>query len=700
MNAPRSTVTAALLVALSLLIYGVAASGPFLHEDVFLIAENPLVHGFSHSARWFVQSAVETSPDPLAAVEHPAYWRPLVLMSWAFDWVLGPGRSLPFHLTSLFFHAVIAVLGYLTLRRWVGDGWPPVFASILFVIHPAKADAVAWAGGRADLLCLLGVLMTLRGVSLRLSGKVNGAVIELVGAALAYGSEESALVLPVLVGVETWVYSGRPVPHRLARKPVLLALVPHALLAVVYWVARQFWLPLASPELGAATRVGLVLELVGRSIRHALWPLNLTMAAAEIPVRDGMPVLSEGTLALGALGLGFLLVGIVLTWRTLPAVAVGLLGFGLTTILLATLGWDPHDSTLPPRVVSIPSLGLCLVVAEVLRRWTRPRGLAVGLVCLVLVGLGTRAWTRAHAYASEERFWQEEPEGVGVDAHRVVHQARKALLARRPRAALELCTRGFADLVAARSHEREAARLVLMAIEASEGLIPDRDAARLRALATFVGALRQGEAATALLPSGHTLELEPSMPVSAVLRREGGRLQLTEARIASRLGDDGPALEAISALLTRCPACSRYQEAGVWIAARAGKMDQASQYFERLRAGAPDEGVLKLRESLVLADKERRAASQAPPRAKPRFEARYLALLQAWGRAFTVLQPALRRGLDREAGEFAAELAFRAGEREQALALLQRHRPDADVPALLARWELEMQWVDAPLLDD
>src|SRR6185436_6581678 len=115
-----------------------------------------------------------------------------------------------FHIMNLVWHGVVGGLAFLVLRRWLGAHWPALVGALLFVVHPTKAESVAWISGRTDVICMIAVLLASQGIARRLRGERGGLLLEFAGTLLAYTTKEQAIVLPAFAAIEAWVASGRP----------------------------------------------------------------------------------------------------------------------------------------------------------------------------------------------------------------------------------------------------------------------------------------------------------------------------------------------------------------------------------------------------------------------------------------------------------------------------------------------------------
>ncbi|HOU89802.1 MAG TPA: hypothetical protein PLU22_02090, partial [Polyangiaceae bacterium] len=357
-SAPRPLVLAAIVFTLGVAVFAPALDGPWLFDDHPLIVENPFVHGFSHWTRWFTHSFWSTSREFDFYGESRNFWRPLVLASYALDWVLGAGSPILFHATNLLCHGTASALAFLALRRWIGATWPALLAALLWAVHPTKAESVAWIAGRPDLLLTLGVLLALAGVAARLERRPWGWPLEALGAVVAYGSKEHAVVLPLLAAIEVCAHAEWPRPRRLPRRELMTHVGPQLALALGYIAWRQWWLPVRGGDdwPGLVSHLGTVLETYGRYGVMALWPHDLSFGSSLILVEDGKRVVNTGFAMIGALWLGACTV-MASRWKNRTERVFGILAFPLLLIPVSNAAAVINDVVVSPRLAYLPLLG-------------------------------------------------------------------------------------------------------------------------------------------------------------------------------------------------------------------------------------------------------------------------------------------------------------------------------------------------------
>ena len=304
-----------------------------------------------------------------------AYYRPLVMLSFAADRALWGAWPAGFHATNVLLH--VAVAGLLaalagTLGLGAGAG---TAAALVFLAHPVQTEAVTYVSGRTDVLCALFALLGLLAWRRARRGLDAWAVAAGASFAAALLCKEAAVLLPLVLllpgahpapspprpvlplGVAAIWALGLAAPGAQAlRLDDLPARLPAIAAGALTYARLLVWpsdlhLERFTAVAGQApgTAVGVVLAcltivglLVLAARRAPAGPLFLALALlAYVPVSGVVPVYPaiadralftpEHFLYLPLLGLAPLLVGFVTqaAWPrgawALPALLVGLL---------------------------------------------------------------------------------------------------------------------------------------------------------------------------------------------------------------------------------------------------------------------------------------------------------------------------------------------------------------------------------------
>ena len=382
----RHALFVAVIVALTVGLYAPTLSNPLLFDDVDFIRNNPYIGSLRNIDAFF----------------NPTYWneerpsrsyRPLVEASTTLNWVAGRAlaRAFGWNLESAAVTGLRAVniallaaagaLVYLLVWRLARSYAAALVAGLVFATHPTHLETVTVIKNRSELQAalfgLLALLWFLRGAS----GTRRGRwwvwwLASVAAAALALGSKEVALVLPLVLSVAAFtlvprpVLSGRAVPGAgagawgggaapivgagnggseagISRRRALLLTVPVWLLAAGFVVLLLTSMPtrygqppatdrlryLEFAALGPFERGLVTVKTVGTYLGLLVWPFALcTERGFAIPRGLGeVAVLASlgGCLAVAVLA--------VWSWRRARLASFGLLWMLLTIAPVANL---------------------------------------------------------------------------------------------------------------------------------------------------------------------------------------------------------------------------------------------------------------------------------------------------------------------------------------------------------------------------
>ena len=180
-------------------VYSFNLNNPLFWDDDDWIINNPFVHSLSAEN---IKSIFTT--DILHGFGlNSNYYRPLLLVSFAFNWVLHDSNPIGYHIISNLFHITNALLIFFLLNWALKNRRVAFLTSFLWLVHPLNVEAVAYISGRGDpmsvFFILAGLLFFIKSQSLIPNTKY---LILSVGAmVLAVLSRETAILFPALAMV-------------------------------------------------------------------------------------------------------------------------------------------------------------------------------------------------------------------------------------------------------------------------------------------------------------------------------------------------------------------------------------------------------------------------------------------------------------------------------------------------------------------
>src|SRR5881296_3287381 len=207
------------------------------------------------------------------------HYIPVTWLSFGLDYVLWGMQPAGYHFTNLVLHAANAVLVYWLARRLLAAARPDTsemalragaaVAALFFAIHPLRAESVAWATERRDvlsaLLFLTCVLTYLRAASAE-GARRRLLAVSVVAFALAMLAKSIVMTLPLLLVVLDWYPLGRLRTLRWSREArrILLEKLPFVAVAgvgaaVAYWAVKHNDLFTATTKYPLPSRVAMAL---------------------------------------------------------------------------------------------------------------------------------------------------------------------------------------------------------------------------------------------------------------------------------------------------------------------------------------------------------------------------------------------------------------------------------------------------------
>ena len=201
--------------------------------------------------------------------------------------VPGPGNAsvnpAAFHALSLLLHSANSLLIFLLLSRVVKNSWPACVGALIFSLHPAQVESVAWVTGMNNLTSgffgLLALCFYVASAADR-NGSSRGAAWLKYGVAtlffiLALLSKPTAVAIPLVAAALDWGALGRPL------KQSLRLLIPWFLLALALTVITAFTSENSQKlHLALWFRPFIAGDALAYYLSKLIWPFNLSLLNA------------------------------------------------------------------------------------------------------------------------------------------------------------------------------------------------------------------------------------------------------------------------------------------------------------------------------------------------------------------------------------------------------------------------------------
>jgi len=363
------------VVSLAVIAYANALRNGFALDDYPIIVENPVIHSISNVGTIFGTSY--WSRGGTANLGDPTLYRPLTVLTYAFDHTIWNLRAGGYHATNIVLHAATTALVFLVGAEVLGGVIAASAAAAIFAVHPLHTEAVTGLVGRAEVLAtlfFLAAFWTLRRPavvrvrrkaaapwSMSTGRTALGALLYLLG----LFSKESAITLPAIVALDDWLRRNElPEKQRPKSSALLSRYAALVVAAIIYFAFRQHAI-----SGNAEIWPGFLGASAGQRVLTASRVMMEYIGLFVFP-RKLLPDYWKTEVPIGSLGDPLVLVSIALwialaalMWwklRRETAIVFGIAWFFVTLAPVSNF-FFPIGVAKAERILYLPSVGLCLV---------------------------------------------------------------------------------------------------------------------------------------------------------------------------------------------------------------------------------------------------------------------------------------------------------------------------------------------------
>ncbi|MEI8190750.1 MAG: tetratricopeptide repeat protein, partial [candidate division NC10 bacterium] len=409
---PVGSWTVVLVLLLAAATYLNSLTYDFVWDDTLMLLGGPKLRDLRNLPQFFLSDFTTLTSGALEG----HYYRPTLALTLALDatfWGLQPAL---FHLTNILLHVGVTFLVNRLALAMGARRDIALLAALLFAVHPAHVEVVAFVAARVDLLLSIGVLGCL--LAYRRSDAPGCGRIAWGGAALAMQafallSKETAVTLPALLVLSDLLHS--PASDQPAERTTLR----HALMrSLPFWIVTVAFatfrfsqlLSIAGDRLqgsGFWQRLPGSFELLARYVILSLVPTHMQPFYS---LKRPESFLSLWP-ALGLLLGGGLVALLIWSWRRAPLAAFATAWFLITISPVVDLvPLSPREMGMADRYLYLPSVGVPILLAMGFAALLRPtdgqwrsfrRPIAWGALALLLIAYPWQSFRYAPVWRND-----------------------------------------------------------------------------------------------------------------------------------------------------------------------------------------------------------------------------------------------------------------------------------------------------------
>lgn len=394
-----------IVLSLTFLAYANTLAYQFVYDDFNQIVINPRVQSWAYVPSYF------TSHVWSQELETGSYYRPVFLLWLLVNFKLFSLSPTWWHFAAILLHLIVTAGLFWITAKLVHNIFLAAAAALLFGLHPAHLENVAWVSGATDPLLAIFLIASLLSLTYRRHRGPHSRWLYLASLfffVLALLTKETAVVLPALVFVyclfcfdqrhshdkmqlvgppEGVFISPLPPTHRFRRS--LLATFPFVLVLAAYLAIRQRVLHGNMLWAHASLREAVltVPAMLSFYLRHLLFPFRLAaFYDSALVTHPGFANLLLPLLLVAVMAVS---VGLVFRKRREPAtgfwLAVGLILLPLLPAFLGVFSL-PDGDVLHDRYLYVPSAGFAILLALAVGRvlqWKTLGGMPASQLAIV-----------------------------------------------------------------------------------------------------------------------------------------------------------------------------------------------------------------------------------------------------------------------------------------------------------------------------
>lgn len=355
-------------------------------DDQLILNNQVFIKDLSHAGQAFRQDAL-SNPKGLF------YYRPLLTLSFMLDAQLGGAKPFIYHLTNLLVHILSCWALFVLLSKLTGQKSKSFYAVLIFAVHPALSQAVAWIPGRNDSLLALFLLAGLAAfIKHWEGGKWFWFIVTQLLFLAALFTKETAMVFPLICLAYAYLLSK---PGLRARPALIFSAIGWALGYLLWYSLREQAITLSHAWRGFKLFTGAEAAkgLLSYAGKLGL-PFNLSVLPdiRNLSWYNGVAVTILSTVSMIWLGI-----------KDKKLAVFGLVWVVL--LLLPVLTVVPGPKTFLEHRMYLPLMGI-LVILMALDLKKIPGLISWWLLILILALFSACSFAHSLSFKNDMSFWQ------------------------------------------------------------------------------------------------------------------------------------------------------------------------------------------------------------------------------------------------------------------------------------------------------
>jgi len=371
---------------------------PFHYDDIHSIVDNPHVRSLGNIPAFFSDSSL-FAEDPKNAM-----YRPLVLVSYAFNHALSEYRTWSYHGFNILLHILNSSLVFALIRVTGGRPVVAFLGGLVFGLHPLNSEAVNYISSRSETLCAFFFAFSFYSfLRWRLQAEwicYAGAILCFIGALLA---KSVGIMLPAVILLYEVIYAENVRARLRAIWPLH---VPFWALAALYFIFMKRFVETA------------VVQQPVRSLDVQLWTQGkaLIQYAQLLFLPQGLNIEHQfrlgGDLSEPAVLAAFLLLATIGVFFLLSPLSKEVLFWsGWSLIILLPTLVVPLNVLINEHRLYLPMMAFAVYLGHIMGWLWRHYGFWGAAICLAwIASYGILTFQRVQIWETPERLWADSLE--------------------------------------------------------------------------------------------------------------------------------------------------------------------------------------------------------------------------------------------------------------------------------------------------